>query len=274
MGTVIRAEGISYTYDDGTKALQDISFAVQDGEKVAFLGANGSGKSTLFLCINGILQPQAGRLYFQDIPYSYNRKGLFELRSQIGIVFQQPDNQLFSANVYQEISFGPMNLGLSEGEVRQRVEGIIAQLGMESFQEKPVHLLSGGQKKLVAIADILVMKPKVILFDEPASALDPKHTGIVREIIESLSRQGVTILLSTHDMDYALEWADKVFIFSQGRLLLNGSPETVFLDKAQLIQANLSQPKVLEVYHHLCAKGVLKEGLPIPRNWEQLKSYL
>ena len=177
----VETEQISYTYEGNEKkALDGVSLKLKKGRKIAFMGGNGSGKSTLFLCMNGILKPQEGRLRISGSPVEYTRKGLLDVRRKVGIVFQEPDDQLFSASVFQEISFGILNLGVDEESARKEVERVIEKLGITPFRDRPAHALSGGQKKLVSIADILVMHPEVLILDEPASSLDPKHRKLHR----------------------------------------------------------------------------------------------
>lgn len=272
--SILTIEEISYTYEDGTKALKDVSFSVEPGEKTAFIGANGSGKSTTFLCLNGILKPQNGRIIYKGNPVSYAKKELLELRSKVGIVFQEPDNQLFAANVVQEISFGLFNLKLPREEIEKKVSSIMDYMGITPFCKKPVHLLSGGQKKQVALADILVMEPEVLLMDEPVSALDPVHTLMLHEKITELPKEGITIIISTHDLDFALQWADKIVVFHQGSILKIGTPEEIFTDKLLLSQAELLQPKVIELYIELTEQGVLSKNLPVPRDFHMLKRYI
>ncbi|BCJ96404.1 hypothetical protein acsn021_39730 [Anaerocolumna cellulosilytica] len=272
--SILSIEHISYSYEDGTKALKDVSFSVEPGEKTAFIGANGSGKSTTFLCLNGILKPQAGRILYKDKPISYSKKELLSLRSKVGIVFQEPDNQLFAASVVQEISFGLFNMKLPRCEIEKKVEAIVDYMGITPFAQKPVHLLSGGQKKQVALADILVMEPEVLLMDEPVSALDPVHTVMLHEKITELPKEGITIIVSTHDLDFALQWADKIVVFHQGLILKSGSPEEIFMDKELLVQAELIQPKVIELYTELTERGVLRENLPVPKDFQILKNYM
>ena len=238
------------------------------------MGANGSGKSTFFLCCNGIRKPDSGRLYFEGRPLDYSKKGLLSLRSKVGVVFQDPDDQLFSANVLQEISFGPLNLGLTQQETKQRAAQVMERLGITPFAHRPVHALSGGQKKLVAIADILVMEPSLILLDEPAAALDPIHTRIVREIIDEISASGITIVTATHDVDYAWSWAEDVLLFHEGRLLACGAPEEVFTKKELLDTASLEEPCVLSMYRALREKGWLPDLQNRPRTLNDLKEYL
>ena len=282
---MVKAEGLTYEYtkimetDHGTEehrvvALKNVNIEIEKGEFVVVLGHNGSGKSTFFLCCNGIRKPDSGQLYFEGHPLDYSKKGLLSLRSKVGVVFQDPDNQLFSANVLQEISFGPLNLGLTQQETRRRAEQVMERLGISSFAHRPVHALSGGQKKLVAIADILVMEPSLILLDEPAAALDPIHTRIVREIIDEISASGITVVTATHDVDYAWSWADDVLLFHEGQLLAFGSPKDVFTQKKLLETASLETPCVLKIFQALQKGGFLPESLPCPRTINELESLL
>ena len=224
--------------------------------------------------MNGIHRPLSGQLYFDGEPYDYSKQGLLKIRSKVGIVFQDPDSQLFSASVYQEISFGAMNLGLPVGEVQSRVEQAIQDLEITPFRDKPTHFLSGGQKKQVSIADILVMNPDVIVLDEPAAALDPKHTVIVNHLIDKLSERGITTIISTHDVNHAYDWADDVVLFLDGRVLLSGSPEEVFSDDEALYKTNLEKPAALRLFEDLCQKGILDHSLPLPRTLETLEEYI
>ena len=269
---ILKAEHISYTYEDGTCALRDVSVTIKRGQKVALMGANGSGKSTFFLCLNGIRRPQKGMLYKDGAPYDYSRKGLLKLRSQVGIVFQDPDNQLILGNVRQEISFGPLNMGVPVSEVKSRVEQVLRELNMEGFAEKPTHALSGGQKKQVAIADILVMGPELIILDEPAASLDPLHVSIIREMIDRLTRKGITVLIATHDADFAYEWADQVVLFGDGRVMAQGTPMEVFSQKSLLAQTHLRQPVVMELFYRLQKKALLPAACPVPRTLTELES--
>ena len=272
---ILKADNLYYSYDDdNSHSLNSLSLEIRKGQKVAFMGANGSGKSTFFLCCTGILKPQKGQLFFKGKPYAYDKKSLLDLRSKVGIVFQDPDNQLFSASVYQEISFGILNLGAAPEEAKKEVEKVIDYLEITPFRHKPTHALSGGQKKQVSIADILVMHPDIIILDEPAAALDPKHTQMVNHIVDQMTEAGITVLMATHDVDYAYEWADEVILFHEGKVLLHGSPAQVFSNKRVLAQTNLEPPAVLELFESLCRKGILKASLEIPRNLKTLEQYI
>ena len=272
---ILKAENLYFSYDDeNSHSLNGLSLEIKRGHKVAFMGANGSGKSTFFLCCNGIHRPSSGTLYFNGEPIDYSKKGLLDLRAKVGIIFQDPDNQLFSASVYQEISFGILNLGVSEEKAKEEVEQVIDYLEITPFRHQPTHALSGGQKKQVSIADILVMHPQIIILDEPAAALDPKHTTMVNHIIDHLTDEGITVLMSTHDVNYALEWADDIFLFKDGKVLMQGTPIEVFSNQSALAETNLEQPAVLQLFHSLCRKGILKSSLPLPRNLSVLEKYI
>lgn len=272
---ILRVEDLHFSYDDGkTESLKGLTLDIHKGRKIAVLGANGSGKSTFFLCCNGIHRPSEGTVYLYGKPVDYSRKGLIDLRGKVGIVFQDPDNQLFSASVYQEISFGILNLGVSEEKAKEEVEAVISELEITPFRHKPTHALSGGQKKQVSVADILVMHPEIIIFDEPAAALDPKHTRMVNAIVDRLSEQGITVVIATHDVNYAFSWADEIFVFDDGKVRKQGTPEAVFRDHTMLEECNLEIPAAMELFDSLCAKKILDSSLPTPKNLKELEGYI
>lgn len=272
---IIEAAEVHFSYEeDGPHSLNGVSLKIGRGKKVAFMGANGCGKSTFFLCCNGIYKPKSGTILFHGRPIEYSKKGLLSLRGKVGIVFQDPDNQLFSASVYQEISFGPMNLGLSEAEVKREVEHVIEYLEITPFCDRPAHALSGGQKKQVSIADILVMHPDVIILDEPAAALDAKHTQMVSQIVESLAGEGITILMATHNMDYALAWADEIVLMHEGKVLVQADPVTVCTDVEALALTNQKEPAVLRLFETLTEKRILDKNLKPPVSMAQLEQYI
>ena len=268
---VIKAENVSYTYDgNNQKALNGLNLKIRRGAKVAFMGGNGSGKSTFFLCLNGIRRPDEGTIYIDGKPVEYTRKGLLDVRSKVGIVFQEPDDQLFSASVYEEISFGILNLGADEDTARREVERVIEELEITPFQDRPAHALSGGQKKQVAIADILVMHPEVMILDEPAAALDPRHTRKVQGIVDRLSEKGITVLMATHDIDYAYAWADEIVLMHEGKVIRQGTPARVCTDRQALEEASLELPVVVKIYERLREKARIPEDTPLPGNVEEL----
>lgn len=272
---IIKAENLHFAYEGSKEhSLNGLSLEIKKGDKVAFMGANGSGKSTFFLCCNGIHRPSSGTLYFDGKPIDYSRKELLELRKQVGIVFQDPDNQLFSASVYQEISFGIMNMGVTEQVAKEAVEKIMKNMDLTQYRYRPTHALSGGQKKMVSIADVLVMNPKVVILDEPAAALDPKHEELVNKAIDQMTAEGITVLMSTHDVDRAFAWADDIVVLDKGKLLKQGDPTDVFMDKEVLKKAHLKMPAALALFLRLREKGILDADLPVPRTLEELEGYL
>ena len=269
---ILEARNLYFSYELSDKhSLQGLNVKVKKGEKVAFMGANGSGKSTFFLCCNGIYQPQKGEIYFKGEKIGYSKKELLALRSQVGIVFQDPDNQLFSASVKQEISFGILNLGVDKITAEKEDQAVMERLEIMPFQDRPVHALSGGQKKLVSIADILIMHPDIILLDEPVASLDPKHTSLVYRIIDQMTEQGITVIMATHDVDYAYAWADEVVLMHEGVALCQGKPEDIFRNKELLRKTNLEEPTVLRLYDRLCEKGMLKREGNIPKTLDELE---
>lgn len=272
---ILEARNISYAYEKGEPySLNGVSLQIRRGSKVAFMGANGCGKSTFFLCCNGIFKPDKGELLFAGRSLDYSRKGLLHLRSKVGVVFQEPDNQLFCSSVFQEISFGILNMGVPPDRAKQEVEGMIESLEISPFQDRPTHALSGGQKKQVSIADILVMRPDVMILDEPGAALDARHTKIVHEIVDRLTQEGITVLMATHDMNYALLWADEIVLMHEGQVLMQDSPINVCAHKAVLAMTNQAEPEVLRLFSLLQKKGIIGSGLTPPRDMAQLEGYI
>ena len=272
---VIRAENVDYTYEGSKiKALDHLSLNIRKGKKVAVMGGNGCGKSTFFLCLNGIRRPESGRIFIDGKPIEYTKKGLLDVRRKVGIVFQNPDEQLFSASVYEEISFGILNMGADEETAEKAVRQIIEELGLAAFQEEPTHALSGGQKKQVAIADILVMHPEVMILDEPAAALDMKHTKKVNEMIERLTEKGITVLIATHDIEYACGWADEIVLMHEGKVIRHAETMEICQDEEALKEAELEIPTVIRMYRKLTEKKILSDKEEPPRTWEELESRL
>lgn len=214
---VLEADHLFYRYpgyDD--YALRGTSLCLLSGQKVALMGRNGSGKSTLMLHCNGILRPERGEVRVAGVPMKYDRRSLQQWRQQVGLIFQQPDDQLFSASVLQDISFGPLNLGLSHDEARQKVAMVADLCNVTNLLDRPTHALSGGEKARVALAGVLAMEPKVILADEVTASLDPWMRRQVFAIFDQLVAQGKTIVLSTHDIHMAQAWADALVVMENG----------------------------------------------------------
>ena len=245
MSYAMEAQGLYYTYEDGTVALDHISLRAEQGKITGILGANGAGKSTLFLNLNGVLTPKEGAVTVNGRRAVYDRKGIREVRRQVGIVFQDPDDQLFSADVYRDISFGGVNLGLPEEEVRRRVEAAMERTGVGALRDKPTHALSFGQKKRVAIAGVLVMEPSVMILDEPTAGLDPQGGSDIMHLLTELrDGLGMTILIATHDMDIVPLYCDYAYLLSGGRVILEGRPEELFAQPEELRKNHLRLPRI------------------------------
>jgi len=241
---IIEAKNITYLYPDGTKALDNINFSVEKGQMVSLLGKNGAGKSTLFLHFNGIFEPESGEILVDGEKLKYDKKSLLKVRQKIGIVFQNPDDQLFAPTVEEDVAFGPLNIGLSQEETKKRVTDALARVGMEGFEKKPPHHLSGGQKKRVAIAGILAMGPEIMVLDEPTSGLDPRGASKVLKLLYELNNEGMTIIISTHDVDLVPLYSNKVNIIGDGKIIKVGTPHEVFDDVKLIREADLRLPRL------------------------------
>ena len=261
---IIETKNVTYEYPDGTKALEDVNFNAEEGKIVALLGPNGAGKSTLFLHFNGILRPTRGSLVVDGESLSYEKKDLLRIRQKVGIVFQNPDDQLFAPTVLEDVAFGPMNMGLSNEEVEHRVKEALDRVGMEGYEKKAPHHLSGGQKKRVAIAGILAMKPKIMVLDEPTSGLDPKGASQILKLLYQLNSEGMTIVISTHDVDLVPIYASKVYIISQGKIIKEGNPQEVFEDVDTIRGANLRLPRIAHLMEILKKEDKLPFDKPYP----------
>jgi cobalt/nickel transport system ATP-binding protein len=248
---MIELKNISYHYPDCTSAIADICFSVTEGEKLVVAGENGAGKSTLFLLLNGILKPRKGEYFFDGKRIGYSKRELLTLHQQVGIVFQEPDSQLFSASVYEEVAFGLLNLELPHDEVRRQVNSTLAALDIENLKDRPPHLLSYGQKKRVAIASVLAMNPRIIIFDEPTAGLDPAHAAEIIVLLEKLHKAGKTIIISTHDMNFAYQWANRMVVLHKGCVIGEGTPNEVFANEELLKQSQLELPFILQVFKAL-----------------------
>lgn len=243
--TVITIEGLSYRYHDGTAALQDIRLNVEKNRKLAILGANGSGKTTLLMHLNGLLLPQTGRV--QIFGETVAKKTLRDIRRNVGILFDNPDNQLFSTTVREDVAFGPYNMGYSEREITRRTDQAIASVGIGNLAEKPPHNLSLGQKKKAAIAGLLSMNLELYAMDEPFSGLDPQSVDEFLEILNDLHRRGNTLVISTHDVDLAYAWADEIVILAEGRVAAAGG-HGILHDEAILATSRLCVPALVRLF--------------------------
>ncbi len=269
---ILKVENLYYTYGNGAAVLNGINVNIYEGEKIAVIGSNGSGKSTFFLNINGVLTPDQGNIIYRET--MINKKNLKELRKNIGIVFQDADNQIIASTVRAEVGFGPMNLKLPKDEVQKRVEEALEYMNISDFIDRPPHYLSGGEKKRVSIADIIAMKSDVIIFDEPTAALDPLNAMMLEDVLEKLSMEGKTMLISVHDVDFAYRWAERILVFCHGKIIADGKPLQIFRNKEILKQANLKQPIMLEIYEALVEKHILEDAKIYPRTNQEFRNIL
>ena len=255
MSEAIRVEKLAFSYpgvDDtpGVSVFEDMNLTIESGSFVAILGGNGCGKSTLAKHFNAILLPSGGKVYVSGIDTSIEER-LMAVRRNVGMVFQNPDNQIVANVVEEDVAFGPENLGISSPEIRRRVEQALKQVGMYEYREHAPHLLSGGQKQRIAIAGIIAMEPKCIVLDEPTAMLDPRGR---REVIQTISRlnreKGITVILITHHMDEAAK-ADRVVVLHKGEIAADGTPGQVFSQVEQLHAIGLAAPESVELCHEL-----------------------
>ena len=272
--TLLELQDVSFSYEDSPPALRGVSLAVSRGERVAVLGSNGAGKSTFFLLCNGVNAPDAGRLLYRGRPVSHSKQDLMRLREQVGIVFQDPNQQLIGSTVEAEVSFGPMNLRLPKEDVSRRVEEALRAMDITEHRKRPPHYLSGGEKKRVGIAGVLAMHPDMILFDEPTASLDPSGVDMLEGVLAQLAETGKTLLVSTHDIDFAWRWARRVLVFAHGELLADSTPEAVFGDDALLEKAGLRRPILYDVMRVLERRGCAGLTGSLPRTAGELEQII
>lgn len=252
----LSTENLSFTYPDGTRALKNINIEIEKGEKVAIIGPNGAGKSTLFSHFNGLTEPTSGCVKIEGKPISFEKDELLKVRQKVGIVFQDPNDQLFAPTVKEDIAFGPMNLGLSYDEVEKRVEDALKMVGMENYEDKTPHHLSGGQQKRIAIAGIIAMKPELMILDEPTAGLDPDGVEKVLNIMNQLNKEGMTLIISSHDIDMISKYADKIFVLYNGEIIESGNKNKIFSDMELLKKAHLRTPITTEILYNLKESGL------------------
>lgn len=268
----LAAEGLVVGYERGRRVLDGASVTVPAGRRLAVLGANGSGKTTLLRCLSGALEPAAGAVVLDDARLQHTRRGLRAHRQEVQLVLQDPDDQLFSASVAQDVSFGPLNMGLPEDAVRERVAEALRLLAVDGLAARPTHQLSYGERKRVAIAGAVAMRPCVLLLDEPTAGLDPSAVTEALAALTRLQETGTTVVMSTHDVDLALRWADEVAVVVDRRVV-QGAPATVLGDDDLLARARLDRPWALTVGARLRELGLLPDGA-LPRDVTELLAAL
>ena len=238
---MLEIEKLNYAYPDGHQAIRDINLKIEEGESIALVGANGAGKSSLFKLIIGISEIKEGSIKVEEL--AVGKKTLKDIRRKVGMVFQNPDDQLFMTKVYDDIAFGPRNELLTEEEVEERVVNALEQLGITHLRDRMPHRLSGGEKRVIAIASVLAMNPRVILFDEPTSFLDPQAR---RNVINTLDSLKMTKIIATHDLDMALDICDRVIILHHGSVFADGTVKDILLDENLLSQCHLELPLCMQ----------------------------
>ena len=264
MDNIITIENLIFEYTRGdesqpVRAIDNLNLEIERGSFTAIIGKNGSGKSTLAKNLNGLLLPTEGVIYVDGFD-TRDDDSIWNVRQTAGMVFQNPDNQLVSAIVEDDVAFGPENLGIEPAEIRRRVDKALADVNMGQFKKKAPHLLSGGQRQRIAIAGVVAMKPKCIIFDEPTAMLDPKGRSEIMSIIDELHAEGITVILITHFMDEAVR-ADRVIIMHEGRILLDGTPQEVFEQEELIRSVNLDVPLMVEM-----GAKLRKAGIDVPKD--------
>ena len=266
---LVALRGASFAYEDGPTVLKGLDFDVCEGRALALLGRNGSGKTTLMRLLSGGLRPRDGRLTVEGLPVTYDRKGMTRLRTTVQLVVQDPDDQLFAASVAQDVSFGPLNLGLPDGEVRSRVDEALAALDITALADRPTHLLSYGQRKRTAIAGAVAMRPRVLILDEPTAGLDPDGQERLLAALDALRDGGTTVVMATHDVDLALRWADDAALLTPAGVRAGPAPS--MLARTDLLrEAGLRLPWGIATAQLLRAHGLLDDMTPAPRTAEEL----
>jgi cobalt/nickel transport system ATP-binding protein len=259
----IEAVSLSYAYPDGTKALENINFSVERGENIAILGPNGAGKSTLLHQFNGLLTPTSGKIYV--LGNEVNKQNLTQIRQNVGLVFQDPDDQLFARTVSQDVAFGPTNLKLSKTEVEERVKWALEVTELKGLENKAPQNLSTGQKKRAAIAGVLAMKPEVMVLDEPMANLDPRTaTKILRLLLQLNKELGITLIIATHDVDLVPLFATKICILNKGKVILEGTPEEVFSQAETIRSLDLRLPRITHLFEILRKNNSIDASAHIP----------
>ena len=259
MENIIKIDNLYFQYPHGEDeepklAIKGVSLEIEEGSFTAIIGQNGSGKSTLAKNLNGLLLPGKGAVYVSGMDTRDEDK-IWDIRQTAGMVFQNPDNQLVSAIVEDDVAFGPENIGIDPVEIRARVDEALDAVKMGKYKRKAPHLLSGGQKQRIAIAGVVAIRPRCIMFDEPTAMLDPRGRKDIMEIIEKLHREGITVILITHFMDEAVK-ADRVVIMNKGEILLDGTPEHVFSQDELIRSARLDVPMAAEIAIYLRENGI------------------
>ncbi len=268
---LFETRNLTYAYGNNKASIKDVNLKIRKGVKTALLGANGAGKSTLFYHLNGVLRPKEGEVSYNGVPLSYDREDLKRLRSDVSVVLQNPDDQIFSATVEEDVAFGLLNMGMSHDDVDRRIDEVLFTVGLSEYRMRPTQQLSYGQRKRVAFAGAIATRPKVLILDEPTAGLDPQMSQEILEIADQLHNAGTDVVISTHDVDLAYEWADEMHVMRNGLLVYSGDSEGFYSDPVKVYMSGLIQPSVYVMNSSLSAVKAGDEK-PYPRTRSQLLS--
>lgn len=262
---MFKINNLTYKYEKKSIALDNIDMDFSNGNIIGIIGSNGSGKSTLFMNLVGILQPTEGKIKFKEKDIKYDKKSLYKLRKDVGIVFQDPDKQIFYSKVYDDIAFALRNIGIDEDTIRIRIHKALEDVNGLDFKNKPVHFLSYGQKKRVAIASVIAMENEIVLLDEPTAGLDPVSTRLIVDIIKRLSDSNVKVVISSHDMNLIYEICDYVYVLNKGTITNHGCTKDVFINEDKINQAGLELPWLVKLHKNM--------NIPLFNTEEELYEY-
>ena len=256
---------LTYKYDKERKALDNVSMDFDKGDVIGIIGSNGSGKSTLFNNLMGILKATDGEILYKNNPLKYDKKTLYNLRKEVGIVFQDPEKQIFYSMVYDDLAFALRNIGMDEKSIKDRINKALDDVNGREFINRPVHSLSFGQKKRVAIASVIAMNNDLILLDEPTAGLDPESTKAIVEIIKSVHKKGKKIVITSHDMNLIYDICDYIYVLNRGKIISEGNVEEVFIEEDKIEEAGLELPWLVKLNKNM--------NLPLFRKEEDLYDY-
>lgn len=262
---MFKINNLTYQYDKKRKALDDVSMDFDRGDIIGIIGSNGSGKSTLFNNLMGILKATQGEILYKNNHLKYDKKSLYNLRKEVGIVFQDPEKQIFYSMVYDDLAFALRNIGMDEKNIKVRINKALEAVNGEDFIDRPVHSLSFGQKKRVAIASVIAMENDLVLLDEPTAGLDPESTRAIVEIIKSMHKKGKKIVITSHDMNLIYDICDYVYVLNQGKIISEGNVKEVFVDEEKIKEAGLELPWLVKLNKNM--------NLPLFRKEEDLYNY-
>ncbi len=262
---MFKINNLTYKYDKNRKALDNVTMDFDRGDIIGIIGSNGSGKSTLFNNLMGILKSTEGEILYKDSQLKYDKKSLYNLRKEVGIVFQDPEKQIFYSMVYDDLAFALRNIGTDEKTIKIRINKALESVNGKDFIDRPVHSLSFGQKKRVAIASVIAMENNLVLLDEPTAGLDPESTRAIVGIIKSMHKKGKKIVITSHDMNLIYDICDYVYVLNQGKIISEGNVEEVFRDEKKIEEAGLELPWLVKLNKNM--------NLPLFRKEEDLYNY-